>query len=174
MGADSRVISNPLGGERAANNWSTRTFTGVYGSLLTGVVVCAFMGFLAYAFLRWSRPIEAAGPAGERERRFRKMVGSILVATQYLLALQFTWIGLTPLSNPQACPPGIVPFLVIALDFVVVVVVLVMRYGQGGTRLAGAASLCRGRRSAGRRPHARQVLEAGVVLRQSGRPGGVR
>ena len=87
------------------NNWSTRTFTGVYGSLLMGAVLCAFMGFLAYAFLRWSRPVQAAGPAGERERRFRKMIDSILVATQYLLALQFTWIGLMPLSNPRAGPP---------------------------------------------------------------------
>jgi len=122
------------------NNWSTRTFTGVYGPLLMGVVLCAFIGFLAYALLRWSRPIQAAGPPGERERRFRKMVGSILVATEYLLALQFTWIGLMPLSHPQAGPPGIVPVLVIALGFVVVVVVVVMRYGQGGTRLAGAAA----------------------------------
>ena len=126
------------------NNWSTRTFTGVYGSLLMGVVLCAFMGFLAYALFRWSRPVQAAGPAGERERRFRKMTGSILVATQYLLALQFTWIGLTPLSHPQAGPPGIVPFLVIALGFVVVVVVFVMRYGQGGTRLAGATASAAG------------------------------
>ena len=126
------------------NNWSTRTFTGVYGSLLIGVMLCAVMGFVAYAFLRWSRPIQAAGPAGERERRFRKMIGSILVATQYLLALQFTWIGLTPLSNPQAGPPGIVPFLIIALGFVVVVAVVVLRYGQGGTRLAGAAASAAG------------------------------
>jgi uncharacterized membrane protein len=120
------------------NNWSTRTFSGVYGPLLMGVVLCAFMGFLAHALLRWSRPIQAAGPPGEREQRFRKMVASILVAAQYLLALQFTWIGLTPLSHPQAGPPGVVPVLVIALGFVVVVVMLVMRYGQGGTRLAGA------------------------------------
>jgi len=126
------------------NNWSTRSFTGVYGSLLMGVVLCAFIGFLAYAFLRWSRPVQAAGPQGERERRFRKMVGSILVATEYLLALQFTWVGLTPLSHPQAGPPGVVPILVIALGFVAVVVVMVMRYGQGGTRLAGAAASASG------------------------------
>jgi uncharacterized membrane protein len=129
------------------NNWSTRTFTGVYGSLLMGVVMCAFMGFLAYAFLRWSRPVQAGGPQGERERRFRRMVGSILVATQYLLALQFAWIGLTPLSRPQAGPPGVVPILVIALGFVVVVVVLTMRYGQGGTRLADAAASAAGGRA---------------------------
>jgi uncharacterized membrane protein len=120
------------------NNWSTRTPRGVYGPPLIGVMLCAVMGFLAYAFLRWSRPIQAAGPAGERERSFRKMVGSIVVATQYLLALEFTWIGLTPLAKPQAGPPGVVPFLVIALGFVVVVVVVVTRYGQGGTRLARA------------------------------------
>ncbi len=122
------------------NNWSTRTARGVYGPLLMGVVLCAFMGFLAYAFLRWSRPVQAGGPAGEREGRFRKMVGSIVVATEYLLALEFTWIGLMPLSHLQAGPLGVAPFLLIALGFVVVVVVLVTRYGQGGTRLAGAAA----------------------------------
>jgi uncharacterized membrane protein len=72
------------------------------------------------------------------------MIDSILVATQYLLALQFTWIGLMPLSNPRAGPPGVVPFLVIALGFVVVVSVLVVSYGQGGTRLAGAAGSAAG------------------------------
>ena len=122
------------------NNWSTRTSAGVYWPLLMGVVLCVFMGFLAYAFLRWSRPVQVAGPRGDRERSFRKMVGSILVAVQYLLSLQFTWVGLMPLSHPQAGPPGVVPILVIALGFVVVVAVLVMRYGQGGTRLAGAAA----------------------------------
>jgi len=132
------------GGNGQPNNWSTRTLTGVYGSLLMGLVMCAFMGFLAYALPRWSRPIEAAGTRGERERRFRKMVGSILVATQYLVALQFAWIGLTPLSRPQVGPPGVVPILVIAFGFVVAVVVFVTRYGQGGTRLAGAAAATSG------------------------------
>jgi len=127
------------------NNWSTRTPGGVYGVLLMGAVLCAFMGYLAFALLRWSRPVQVGGPAGERERRFRKMVGSILVAIQYLVALQFAWIGLTPLANPQAAPPGIVPMLVIALAFVAVIAVVLTRYGQGGTRLAGEAASASGR-----------------------------
>ena len=127
------------GADGKPNNWSTRTFAGVYGPPLVGVVLCVFMGFIAYAVLRWSRPVQAAGPQAKRERSFRKMIGSILVAAQYFLALQFAWIGFMPLSHPQAGPPGVVPILVLALGFVVVVVVLAVRYGQGGTRLAGAA-----------------------------------
>jgi len=46
------------------NNWSNRTPKGVYGPLLMGAVLCTLMGFLAFALLRWSRPVQAGGPAG--------------------------------------------------------------------------------------------------------------
>jgi uncharacterized membrane protein len=122
------------------NNWATRSFSGVYGPLLMGAALCALMGFFAYALLRWSRPIRVGGAAGEGERRFRVLVASILVATQYFLALELMWVGLTPLAHQQAGPPGLGPVLVFVLAFAVAVVVLVMRYGQGGTRLAGVAA----------------------------------
>jgi len=117
------------------NNWATRSFVGVYGPLLIGALLCGLMAFLAYALLRWSRPIRVGGAAGEGERRFRLVVMSILVAVEYLLAVTFLWTGLLPLSNQQAGPPGFIPMLVLALAFTVVIVVLMLRYGQGGTRL---------------------------------------
>jgi uncharacterized membrane protein len=121
------------------NGWATRSFAGVYGPPLIGTVLCALMGFLAYAMLRWSRPIRVGGAAGAGERRFRLVVVSILVATEYLLALTFVWTALLPLSHNQAGPPGLIPILVSALAFTVIIVVLTTRMGQGGTRLAGAA-----------------------------------
>jgi uncharacterized membrane protein len=126
------------------NNWATRSFAGVYGPLLIGAVLCALMGFLAYAMLRWSRAIRVGGAAGEGERRFRHVVASILVAIEYLLALTFVWTGLLPLSHQQAGPPGFVPMLAFALAFTVVIVVVMVRFGQGGTRLAGSAAAASG------------------------------
>jgi uncharacterized membrane protein len=122
------------------DNWTARSFAGVYGPLLIGAVLCALMGFLAYALLCWSRPIRVGGAAGEGERRFRFVVVSIVVASEYFLALKFTWAGLLPLSHQQAGPPGLVPVLVCSLAFTVVVVVLLIRFGQGGTRLVGSAA----------------------------------
>jgi len=121
------------------NNWATRSFSGVYGPLLIAAGLCALMGFLAYALLVWSRPIQVGGAAGAGERRFRLVVVSILVATEYFLALVFMWVGLTPLSHKQAGPPGLIPVLVFTLAFAVAIVVIMMRLGQGGTRLVGAA-----------------------------------
>ena len=121
------------------NNWATRSLAGVYGPLLIGAVLCALMGFLAYAILRWSRLIRVGGAAGESERRFRLVVVSILVAIEYFLALLFMWTGLLPLSHQQTGPPGFIPMLVFSLGFTVVIVVLMMLVGQGGARLVGSA-----------------------------------
>jgi len=122
------------------NNWATRSFAGVYRPLLMGALLCALMAFMAYAMLRWSRLIRVGGAAGQAERRFRLVVVSILVAAEYFLALVFMWTSLLPLSHQQAGPPGFVPVLVFALAFTVIVVALMIRVGQGGTRLAGAAA----------------------------------
>jgi uncharacterized membrane protein len=121
------------------NNWATRSFAGVYGPLLIGAVLCALMGFMAYAMLRWSRLIRVGGAAGEGERRFRVVVVSIIVAIEYFLALTFMWTSLLPLSHKQTGPPGLGPMLVFALAFAVVTTALLMWVGQGGTRLVGPA-----------------------------------
>jgi uncharacterized membrane protein len=122
------------------NNWAPRSFVGVYGPLLIGALLCALMGFMAFAMLRWSRFIRVGGAAGEGEQRFRLVVVSTLVAVQYLLAGVFTWTALLPFWHKQAGPPGFIPMLVFVLAFTVVIVVLLMRFGQGGTRLAGSAA----------------------------------
>jgi uncharacterized membrane protein len=127
------------GADGQPNNWATRGFAGVYGPLLIGAILCALMAFMAYAMLRWSRLIRVGGTAGEGERHFRLVVVSILVASEYFLALLFTWTSLLPLSNKQTGPPGVGLVLVFALAFTVIVVVLLLRVGQGGSRLVGSA-----------------------------------
>jgi len=121
------------------NGWATRSIQGVYASLAIAAVICAGMAFLAYATLRWSRLIRVSGPAGTGERRFRHTVVSILVAVEYFMAIEFTWVGLLPLAHNPSGPPGIVAFLALTLIFTVVVLALLIRLGQGGTRLAAVA-----------------------------------
>jgi uncharacterized membrane protein len=127
------------GADGQPNNWATRGFAGVYGPLLIGAALCTLMAFMAYAMLRWSRLIRVGGTAGEGERYFRLVVVSILVATEYSLAVLFTWSSLLPLSHKQTGPPGVGLVLVFALAFTVIVVVLLLRVGQGGSRLVGSA-----------------------------------
>jgi uncharacterized membrane protein len=122
------------------DNWATRSFTGVFFPLLTAAFFCALLGFLAYAILRWSRVIRMGGAAGESEQHFRRTVVLILVATEYFLALLFAWTGLLALSAVRTGPPGLVPILVLSLGFTLVVTLLLVRAGQGGSRLAGAAA----------------------------------
>jgi len=122
------------------NNWASRSFIGVFSPLLTGAFFSALIGFLAYATLRWSRVIRMGGRAGESEQRFRRMVVSILIATEYFLAVVFGWTGLLPLSSAQTVPPAVVPILLLSLGFSIVVTLLLMSVGQGGSRLAGGAA----------------------------------
>jgi uncharacterized membrane protein len=122
------------------NGWATRSFAGLYVPLLTGAILCAGMGFLAYALLRWSRRIQVSGAAGERERRFRHTVVSVLVAAEYFLAVVFVWAGLLPLSRSANSPTGITPILALALVYTLVVTSLLIRVGQGGSRLTAAST----------------------------------
>jgi uncharacterized membrane protein len=126
------------------NGWATRSLAGVYAPLLMGALLCALIGFLAYAMPRWSRLIRVGGAAGHAERRFRLVVVSILVAIEYFLALVFMWTSLLPLSHQQAGPPGFVPILLFALAFTVIVVALTIWVGQGGTRLGGTGTVASG------------------------------
>jgi uncharacterized membrane protein len=134
-----RVFPIHWGANGQPNNWATRSFAGVYAPLLIGAALCALMGFMAYAMLRWSRLIQVGGAAGEGERRFRLVIVSILVAIEYLLALVFMWTGLLPLALKQTGPPGLAPMLVFALAFTVVIVGLMVWVGQGGSRLVSSA-----------------------------------
>jgi uncharacterized membrane protein len=125
------------------NRWAARNFAGVYGPLLTGAVIAATLALLAWLLLRQSRQIRAGGAAGEAERRFRHAVLAVLLATEYFLALAFISASLLPLAAEPALgqtPPGLVAFPALTLAFVAAVAVILIRMGQGGTRLAGAAA----------------------------------
>jgi uncharacterized membrane protein len=118
------------------NGWALRTPAGVYGLIAQGAFLCLMIAALACALLRWSRPVRITGTAGEAEARFRRTVALVLVSTEYLLAITFAGASLLPLTSG---PPPIALTLTVPLAFALVVAVVLMRLGQGGSRRAAAA-----------------------------------
>lgn len=119
------------------DRWAARDFAGVYAPLITGGAVVASIALLGWALPRFSRRVRAGGAAGEAEHRYRRAVGGILLASEYLLAATFVWTALLPLSTGPTAPPVarvvLVP-LAATLLFTVAVFWILMRLGQGGVR----------------------------------------
>jgi len=122
------------------NGWATRSFSGVYGPLLVAASVCAGLVLFAYGVLRWSRRIQVRGGPGQSEVRFQHIMLSLLLGTEYFLALLFAWVGFLALRS-QAQTPSPVAVIVPALAFTVLVMVVMVRTGQGGSRLPEYPSL---------------------------------
>ena len=135
------------------NGWSFRTPAGVYGPLIEGALVCLMMAGLAYALLRWSRPVRISGTAGEAESHFRRTVVLVLVSVEYLIGIMFAGSSLLALSPG---PPPIAATIALPLVFVGIVIVVLVRQGQGGSRRAVAAVYDRRPESAAE-PSARPV-----------------
>jgi uncharacterized membrane protein len=113
------------------NGWASRTPAGVYGPLAMGAMICLMIAGLGYATLRWSRPIRIGGAPGEAERHFQRTVVRVLVATEYLMAVIFAGSSLLPLTSG---PPPLSLVLALPLLFAVVVIAVLVRQGQGGSR----------------------------------------
>ncbi|HEV8241842.1 MAG TPA: DUF5808 domain-containing protein [Thermoanaerobaculia bacterium] len=120
------------------DRWSTRGFRGVFGPLVVAAAVVASLALLGWAMPRFSRRVRASGPAAEAERRFRRAVGGVLLATEYLLVAVVAWTGLLPLAGDRRAPPldrlVVVPLIAVAV-FVCAITWILVRLGQGGSRL---------------------------------------
>ena len=123
------------------DRWATRDFLGVYGAMLTAFVLCAMLALLSYAMVHWSRQIRAGGEAATNEARFRQVQIGILLSTEYLIALLFSWLSLLPLrSNPTMTPVATSLIFLGVLAYVVTIIWLLKHTGQGGVELAGGGA----------------------------------
>jgi hypothetical protein len=95
--------------------------------LLTVTGLLTSMTLVRYGLARWVRPVHAAGPEHARELKFRRTVSAIVLAAQYYVTLQASWIML---ANRQI---RVVTFP-LRFVFVLVVLVVLSRLGQGGSR----------------------------------------
>jgi uncharacterized membrane protein len=122
------------------NRWATRSVSGVYGPLFLGAALCAGLAVLTYGTLRWTRRVQGSGGPGQSELRFRKTVVSVILATEYFLSWVFSWTGWLALHSQQKLPDPIA-LLVMSLAFLVLVIVVLIYTGQGGSRLPEFSSL---------------------------------
>ena len=111
-------------------------FTGhalpVYLLSVSGVLVS--LTLMLYGLSRWVRPVHASGPERQRELKFRRTISAILLAWEYIVTLQASWIMLARRDH------GLIPVVTfpLTLVFVIAVFVVLARLGQGGSRFQAA------------------------------------
>ncbi len=118
--------------------WAALTPAFAVLHLALAAALCALFVFIAWLVGRRSRIIHLHGPAGGAERHFRRAVMTLLLMSEYLLAITFPGVLLLPLVGPRG------HFLVwalpaFALAIAVAAILWLFRLGQGGSRAARAA-----------------------------------
>lgn len=122
------------------NRWAVRDAASVYFPLLSMAVALLPLTLLLYGITHWVRQIHAGGLAGARESRFRRTASVILLAAEYSIALQGSWIALHPLlPNPRLGGVAGAVMLLLPLLVVIIAVIALVRLGQGGSRSVSAA-----------------------------------
>jgi uncharacterized membrane protein len=120
------------------DRWAVRNLGSVFFPLLTTATILAALTLLLYGIAHWLRPIYTGGIQGARESRFRRTVSALLLATEYLLALQSSWIAIQPLLPGSNQRPAGGVALLLPLLVVIGFVVSLMRLGQGGSRMSAS------------------------------------
>jgi hypothetical protein len=92
--------------------------------------ICLMLALLGWAMLHWSRRIATAGPAAQSERRFRRRMAVVVIATEYLQALPATLALLHTSPLIKLVSSLSLAFAILALAFSLI------RFGQGGSRLS--------------------------------------
>jgi uncharacterized membrane protein len=101
--------------------------------LSTGGILVA-LTLILYGLAHWVRPVYTGGPEHAHELKFRRAVSAILLAAEYYLTIQASWIVLVPRHGVLA-RVGLFP---LALVFALVAIVVLARLGQGGSRMRAA------------------------------------
>lgn len=106
--------------------------------LATLAGILAALSIMLYGTGHWVRSIHAGGPERKRELKFRRTVSAILLAAEYFITLQSSWIALAFRRHhlvpgaPREIAMVLIP-LFLALSLAAMVVLA--RLGQGGSRV---------------------------------------
>ncbi len=120
-------------GLHGADRWVDRTpsnvfrFLGLFGSL------CASFLLISYGLLRWSRTISVTGERARGEARFRRRTIWLLLGIQYLVVVPGVTLSFWP-GMPAEWLWSIVSLIALGI-----VVALLFRMGQGGSRTVDPA-----------------------------------
>lgn len=120
------------------NGWATRSFEGVYGTLLLGFLTGATMLVMAYAIVFRTRQVSASGPPADRERAFKRNTYLIIMLCLYMTSIVFAGLAIRPVlaSRPDERGSEFETIILISMAISIAFVVYAIRAGQGGARLA--------------------------------------
>jgi uncharacterized membrane protein len=113
------------------DRWADKSPESVFSGLLLSASVGGVMWLAAWATLRWSRRIHAAGLAAAQEDRFRIAVATCLLLSSVLIVAISAWAALLPLRPDGAGPPSTIGLLAGVGIFMVAIVVLLVRNRPG-------------------------------------------
>ena len=106
----------------------------VYFLSMTGSL--AGLSVTLYGLAHWVRPVYSGGSQRARELQFRRTVAAVVLGAEYYVAIQASWLILVP-RRQDLIGVGLLP---LGFVFILVVVVVLARLGQGGSRLATVQS----------------------------------
>ncbi len=130
-------FTSATGHEWTRRHWSLAGQTDGLGGYKLSVYLISTAGVLValtlilYGLAHWVRPVYAGGPKRAHELKFRRTVSAILLALEYYLTVQASWIVLVPRRSDLATV-GLLP---LAFVFMLVVIFVLARLGQGGSRM---------------------------------------
>ncbi|MEX2261080.1 MAG: DUF5808 domain-containing protein [Bryobacteraceae bacterium] len=113
-----------------ADRWVDRTPLNVFGFLMLLASFCAVFLLLSYGMLAWSRTISVTGERARGESRFRRVTLWLQIGLPYLVVIP----GVVLAFWAEAPAVTLWPVLIIAV--IVVALTMLIRMGQGGSRLA--------------------------------------
>ena len=102
--------------------------------LLSTTGTLAGLSVVLYGLAHWVRPVFSGGPERAPELQFRRTVAAIVLGAEYYVAIQASWLILVPRSH-DLISLGLFPLLIV---FVLVTIIVLVRLGQGGSRLVAA------------------------------------
>lgn len=126
------IHGSPSDGNSNGQSMPIRSLILCLSSIGAALVV---LTLLLYGLTHWVRPVYAGGPERARELKFRRTVAAIVLTADYFVTIQAWWIILAPRHH------GLVTVGLLPLFFVfgLVVIVVLARLGQGGSRMSSAA-----------------------------------
>ena len=116
-------------GFQGPDRWVDRSPRAVYGLLLSSALLCAIMILTRYGMLYRSRRVAAPGAPAEAETSFRRVVLWLLIVVEYYM-VAVPWVILFSIDQ------GIEVLKIGMMVLAAFAVVVLIRMGQGGARLA--------------------------------------
>jgi uncharacterized membrane protein len=116
-----------------ADRWTVRTGVSVFAPLAAACLMCGLMLAVSVGLLR-GRRVQATGSAALREARFRRLTTLVLFAAEMMIALGASQVALVGVAQPALVARGFTLLVGAGLAATIVVVVLLFRLGQGGSR----------------------------------------